>query len=109
MQRIFMIIMVLIISLNLTQGFLILPPINNVEFGQELAKKSAAILPKADVISHKILHFNSVLMDKVLENDYIDMEHKKEIMLMFTRFIQWGDSSGSWILDFYYDLIDYLL
>ncbi len=109
MQRIVMILMILLISLNLTKGFVILPPIINVEFGQELAKKSAAILPKADVISHKILHFNSVLMDKVLENDYIDMEHKKEIMLMFTRFIQWGDSSGSWILDFYYDLIDYLL
>ena len=109
MQRIVMILIILIISLNLTQGFLLLPLINNVEFGQELAKKSAAILPKADIISHKILDFNRILMTHVLENDYIDMEHKKEIMLMFTRFIQGGDSSGSQILEFYYDLIDYLL
>ena len=109
MQQIVMIFMILTILLNLTQGFSILPPINNVEFGQELAKKSAAILPKADVISYKILQFNSVLMTHVLENDYIDMEHKKQIMLMFTRFIQWGDNSGSRILEFYYDLINYLL
>ena len=38
MQRIVMILIILIISLNLTQGFLLLPLINNVEFGQELAK-----------------------------------------------------------------------
>ena len=46
-------------------------------------------------------------MDKVLENDYIDMEHKRKLCYVY-RFIQ-VYSSGSWILDFYYDLIDYLL
>ena len=81
----------------------------NSEQSELLVKKMSSIFPQMDSISHFVLHANSQLITSVLENEYLKVETKKFLVLMIIQFTQSGDSSGSHILDFYYDLVQCLL
>ena len=81
----------------------------NQEQSEVLVKKMSSIFPQMDSISHFVLHANSQLITSVLENEYLKVETKKFLVLMIIQFTQSGDSSGSHILDFYYDLVQCLL
>ena len=69
----------------------------------------SSIFPQMDSISHFVLNTNSQLVTSVLENDYLKVETKKFLVLMIIQFTQMGDSTGSHILEFYYDLVQCLL
>ena len=81
----------------------------NHDQSELLVKKMSSIFPQMDSISHFVLHANSQLITSVLENEYLKVETKKFLVLMIIQFTQSGDSSGSHILDFYYDLVQCLL
>ena len=81
----------------------------NHDQSELLVKKMSSIFPQMDSISHFVLHANSQLITGVLENEYLKVETKKFLVLMIIQFTQSGDSSGSHILDFYYDLVQCLL
>ena len=81
----------------------------NHDQSELLVKKMSSIFPQMDSISHFVLHANSQLITGVLENDYLKVETKKFLVLMIIQFTQSGDSTGSHILQFYYDLVQCLL
>lgn len=81
----------------------------NHDQSELLVKKMSSIFPQMDSISHFVLHANSQLITGVLENDYLKVETKKFLVLMIIQFTQMGDSTGSHILDFYYDIVQCLL
>lgn len=81
----------------------------NHDQSELLVKKMSSIFPQMDSISHFVLHTNSQLITSVLENDYLKVETKKFLVLMIIQFTQMGDSTGSHILQFYYDIVQCLL
>lgn len=81
----------------------------NHDQGDFLVKKMSSIFPQMDSISHFVLNTNSQLVTSVLENEYLKVETKKFLVLMIIQFTQMGDSTGSHILDFYYDIVQCLL
>ena len=81
----------------------------NHDQSELLVKKMSSIFPQMDSISHFVLHANSQLITGVLENEYLKVETKKFLVLMIIQFTQSGDSTGSHILQFYYDLVQCLL
>lgn len=81
----------------------------NHDQSELLVKKMSSIFPQMDSISHFVLHANSQLITGVLENDYLKVETKKFLVLMIIQFTQMGDSTGSHILQFYYDIVQCLL
>ena len=81
----------------------------NHDQSELLVKKMSSIFPQMDSISHFVLHANSQLITSVLENEYLKVETKKFLVLMIIQFTQMGDSTGSHILDFYYDIVQCLL
>tara|TARA_B110001450_G_scaffold45573_1_gene42145 strand:- start:2378 stop:2806 length:429 start_codon:yes stop_codon:yes gene_type:complete len=81
----------------------------NHDQSELLVKKMSSIFPQMDSISHFVLNTNSQLVTSVLENEYLKVETKKFLVLMIIQFTQMGDSTGSHILDFYYDIVQCLL
>ena len=81
----------------------------NHDQSELLVKKMSSIFPQMDSISHFVLNTNSQLVTSGLENDYLKVETKKFLVLMIIQFTQMGDSTGSHILDFYYDIVQCLL
>ena len=81
----------------------------NHDQSELLVKKMSSIFPQMDSISHFVLHANSQLITSVLENEYLKVETKKFLVLMIIQFTQMGDSTGSHILQFYYDIVQCLL
>ena len=77
--------------------------------GEIIVKQISGVFPKMDVISHFVLHTNDVLINYVLNNNYIDLENKKKLALFLIKMTQMGDSTGSHILQIYHDLVNCLL
>lgn len=81
----------------------------NKEQGEFLIKKISSIFPQVDSISHIVLHNSDILINCILNNEYIPIDIKKNIVLSIVHFIQFGDASGGIILNFYNDLVNCLL
>ena len=77
--------------------------------GEVIVKQISGVFPKMDIISHFVLHTNDVLINYVLNNNYIDLENKKQVALFLIKMTQIGDSTGSHILQIYHDLVNCLL
>ena len=81
----------------------------NYDQSEFLVKKMSSIFPQMDSISHFVLNTNSQLVTSVLENEYLKVETKKFLVLMIIQLTQMGDSTGSHILQFYYDIVKCIL
>ena len=77
--------------------------------GELIVKQISGVFPKMDVISHFVLHTNDVLINYILNNNYLDLENKKSLALFLIKMTQIGDSTGSHILQIYHDLVNCLL
>jgi len=77
--------------------------------GEIIVKQISGVFPKMDVISHFVLHTNDVLINYVLNNNFLDLENKKKLALFLIKMTQIGDSTGSHILQIYHDLVNCLL
>ena len=81
----------------------------NQEQGEILVKKTAGVFPQMDSVSNFVLHTNDVLINKVLNNNDLSSDIKKNLVLFLIHMTQNGDSTGSHILQFYNDLVNCLL
>ena len=81
----------------------------NEEQSEIIVKKISNLFPKMDIISHYVLHTNDVMINNVLNNEYLNLDTKKDIVLFLIKFTQFGDSSGSHILQLYHDIVNCLL
>tara|TARA_Y100000389_G_scaffold65024_2_gene61069 strand:- start:6579 stop:6998 length:420 start_codon:yes stop_codon:yes gene_type:complete len=81
----------------------------NQEQGEFLVKKTAGVFPQMDSVSNFVLHTNDILINKVLNNNDLSSDIKKNLVLFLIHMTQNGDSTGSHILQFYNDLVNCLL
>ena len=79
---------------------------NQSEF---IVKKISITFPQLDSISHHILHTCDVLINIILNNEYLGTDTKKTLVLRLVEITQNGDATGSHILAMYHDLVNCLL
>ena len=76
---------------------------------EAIVKGTTNFLTKVDGVGGYILHTNDIIINCILNNDIINMETKKSLILQLIHISQVGDSTGHQILQFYYDLVSCLL
>ena len=81
----------------------------DVEQSEIVVKSVTGFLTKVDGFGGYVLHSNDVIINCILNNDLLPLEQKKDIILFFIKLSQYGDSTGSHILQFYHDLVSCLL
>ncbi len=79
------------------------------EQSEIVVKGVTGFLTKVDGFGGYVLHSNDVLINCILNNDFLPLEQKKELILFFIKLSQYGDSTGSHILQMYHDLVSCLL
>ena len=79
------------------------------EQSEIIVKGVTGFLTKVDGFGGYVLHTNDVLINCILNNNLIPLEQKKSIILFLIQVSQYGDSTGSHILQFYHDLVNCLL
>lgn len=81
----------------------------DIEKNEFIVKFITSFLTKVDGFGGYVLHTNDIIINHILNNNYLDLEIKKKIILFFIKLSQYGDSTGSHILKLYYDLVNCLL
>ncbi len=81
----------------------------DLEQSEIIVKGITSFLTKVDGFGGYVLHTNDVIINCILNNDFLPLENKKDIILFFIKLSQYGDSTGSHILQFYHDLVSCLL
>jgi hypothetical protein len=79
------------------------------EYGDKIIKTATSSLPNADFTGHYILKTNEYLINNLLDTNFIDIDHKKQIILWLIEQTMKGDAMGGKILDLYYDIVNCLL
>ena len=74
-----------------------------------MVKQLSAGLPHVDSIGHNILHANNLFINDILNNQYLNHELQKMIILTSIKLAQYGDNMGSSLLELYYKIVDYFL
>ena len=77
--------------------------------GNNVVKQLSAGLPHVDSIGHNILHANNLFINDILNNQYLNHELQKMIILTSIKLAQCGDNMGSSLLELYYNIVDYFL
>lgn len=79
------------------------------KIGEVLVRMTTSALPRFDSVGHHVLHANEVLVSKILDNTYLDLDTKKQVILWVINIAKHGDEMGSHILDWYSKLIGNVL
>ena len=82
---------------------------NQRNIGRQIVMKISSFLPEFDQIGHNVLHANNEFISYILSLDYVNDVLKKEIILTSIKFAQYGDDFGSYLLQMYYDIVNYSL
>ena len=80
-----------------------------VNVGNNVVKTISAALPHVDNIGHNILHANNIFINDILNNPILDHDTQKAIILFSIKLAQHGDDMGSYLLQTYYNIVDYSL
>ena len=79
------------------------------DINKEIVKNLSGMLPQADIISKKVLEWNDIWIERILDSRTIPENVKKTIILEMISIVQNGDNAGSGFLIWYKDVIDCLL
>lgn len=74
-----------------------------------IVKGTTSFLTKVDGIGGYILHTNDVIINFLLNNELLNNDIKKSLILELISLSQAGDATGHQILQLYYDLVSCLL
>ncbi len=72
---------------------------------KSITKFISSTLAGADNTGHNVLHANSQLIHKILESN-LSVELKKDLSLFCIKLAQFGDHTGSNILEIYHHFVD---
>ncbi len=81
----------------------------DTEQSEMIVKGTTSFLTKVDGIGGYILHTNDVIINFLLNNELLNNDIKKSLILQLISLSQAGDATGHQILQFYYDLVNCLL
>ena len=71
--------------------------------------KLTKIIPNIDLIGHNVILIDKNLIINLINNDFIDNDIKKDIILTIIRLTQEGDQIGTFVLQNYYNLVNHIL
>jgi len=91
-----------------TKSPFILNEIHN-DINKFLIKEVTGMLPAADIVSKKVLEWNDLYITKIIDSRIIPEDLKKTLILDLIKIVQWGDSTGSDLINLYYDFVNCLL
>ncbi len=74
-----------------------------------LIKEVTGWLPAADIISKKVLEWNDIYITRIIDSRMIPEDLKKTLILDLIKIVQWGDSTGSDLINWYFDFVNCLL
>ena len=74
--------------------------------GKYVVMNLSEFLPSFDSIGHKILHANNEFVSKILLDQHLPHELKKDLILFSIKMAQNGDDFGSYLLQMYYDIVN---
>ena len=77
--------------------------------GKKVVIEISSLLPHFDGIGHQVLHANNEFISHILSLQDISDDLKKDIILLSIKFAQYGDNFGSFLLQLYYDIVNYSL
>lgn len=89
-------------ALFINENSLINLKLKTIEFSTE-------ILPKVDIVGHKILEQNKFIINLITHNENISLDVKKNLILEVIKFTQFGDNFGNIVLQNYEHLVNLLL
>ena len=70
--------------------------------------KLTKIIPNIDLIGHNVILIDKNLIVNLINNDFIDNDIKKDIILTIIRLTQEGDQIGTFVLQNYYNLVNHI-
>lgn len=79
------------------------------EKSEAIVKGTTSFLTKVDGVGGYILHTNDIIINFLLNNELLNIDIKKKLILQLIEFSQAGDATGHQILQIYYDLVSCLL
>ena len=72
-------------------------------------KEVTGWLPAADIVSKKVLEWNDIYITRIIDSRIIPEDLKKTLILDLISIVQWGDSTGSDLINWYFDFVNCLL
>ena len=91
---------------NIFEGLKTAIALKEKAIGKYVVMKVSAFLPSFDSIGHKILHANNEFVSKILLDQHLPHELKKDLILFSIKMAQNGDDFGSYLLQMYYDIVN---
>ena len=91
-----------------TKSPFILNEVHN-DVNKFLIKEVTGWLPAADIISKKVLEWNYIYITRIIDSRMIPEDLKKTLILDLIKIVQWGDSTGSDLINWYFDFVNCLL
>ena len=91
-----------------TKSPFILNEVHN-DVNKFLIKEVTGWLPAADIISKKVLEWNDIYITRIIDSRMIPEDLKKTLILDLIKIVQWGDSTGSDLINWYFDFVNCLL
>lgn len=77
--------------------------------GQDIISKIAQSIPNIDTIGHQVILLDRSLINYLINNHSIPSDLKKEIILVLIKISQEGDHIGTFVLNGFYKISDFLL
>ena len=91
-----------------TKSPFILNQIHN-DVNKFFIKEVTGLLPAADIISKKVLEWNDIYITRIIDSRIIPEDFKKTLILDLINIVQWGDNTGSNLINWYFDFVNCLL
>lgn len=79
------------------------------DINKEYIKQLSGLLPQADIISKKVLEWNDIWIERIIDSRNIPEDFKKTLILELINFVQNGDNTGGAFLEWYKETINCLL
>lgn len=77
--------------------------------GTHIIDKFAQILPNIDSIGHQVILLDRSLVNILIDNNSISPDLKKNLILLIIKISQEGDQIGTFVLENFYKISDFLL
>ena len=81
----------------------------NDNFSIHIVDKFAQSLPNIDSIGHQVILLDRNLVNLLIDNHSISPDLKKNLILLIIKISQEGDQIGTFVLENFYKITDFLL
>jgi len=107
-MRLYKILLILGFTVGKCITFKPIPMISS-DIAVKIIKESGTLLTNIDIIGEQSLELNQITINFLLDNNYLNSEISKSLILYLINIAQEGDKMGTVLLTLYHELIIKLL